>query len=143
MSLGTGMDLSYGNGRLATPHESTASQLLARALHPAEPRAEDVRREHFLAALSAWENLLGREHVRYDAETLDRYSKNTLPWSTRPSAVVRPWTLLPHRTDFGSPPVMSNMRVALASRALSFFGCWTIAAQAMCCWSNRSTVFLG
>jgi 4-cresol dehydrogenase (hydroxylating) len=90
MSLGTGLNLSYGNGRPATAHESTASQLLSRALHPAEPKADEVRREHFLAALAAWENLLGREHVRYDAETLNRYSKSTLPWSTRPSAVLRP-----------------------------------------------------
>lgn len=41
-------------------------------------------------ALGEWANLLGKEHVRYDASLLDEYAATTLPSGTRSLAVVRP-----------------------------------------------------
>lgn len=89
-------DLSYGRGAPLSPHEAIASELLVQALKTEKPYAknpplpEEVPPEDLVAAITAWENLLGREHVFYDKDTLDRYSRCTLPWSTRPSAVLRP-----------------------------------------------------
>lgn len=81
-------DLSYGQVPPAGPLGAVAADLLEKATSP--PPQPDVFRDDFLAAVEVWENLLGREHVKYDAETLDRYARCTLPWSTRPSAILRP-----------------------------------------------------
>jgi 4-cresol dehydrogenase (hydroxylating) len=89
MQTATPFDLSYGRVPPAGPLGAIAADLLEQATSP-PPEQPDVSREDFLAAVQAWENLLGSEHVKYDAETLDRYSRCTLPWSTRPSAVLRP-----------------------------------------------------
>lgn len=90
MSITPTFDLSYGHGAPQSPLDTTAAQLLVQALNPPQPSADHVRREDFLAAIEQWQNLLGRDHVRFDEQTLDRYSRCTLPWSTRPSAVLRP-----------------------------------------------------
>jgi len=40
--------------------------------------------------LRKWADVLGTKHVLHDPTTLDRYSRSTLPTSTRPRAVLRP-----------------------------------------------------
>jgi 4-cresol dehydrogenase (hydroxylating) len=47
-------------------------------------------RQSLSAAITRWTELLGAEHVLFDAPTLDRYARSTLPVSTRPKAVLRP-----------------------------------------------------
>ena len=41
-------------------------------------------------ALDRWSNLLGRDHVRTDEETIDQYSRTSIPYGNRAIAVVRP-----------------------------------------------------
>ncbi len=53
----------------------------------ASPAAPNYR-----AAIDQWTGLLGSDHVRSERETLDRYSRTSLPTSTRPAAVIWPTT---------------------------------------------------
>ena len=45
---------------------------------------------NYAGAIAQWTALLGEDHVRCEAATLDRYSRSTLPTSTRPAAVLWP-----------------------------------------------------
>ncbi len=45
-------------------------------------------------ALSDWAQALGREYVVTSLDTIDRFSRSTLPRSTRPAAVIRPGNAL-------------------------------------------------
>ena len=46
--------------------------------------------KHIEEAIIAWNDVLGSEKVIWDEATLHRYSRSTTPYTTRPSAVLRP-----------------------------------------------------
>lgn len=86
-----GFDLSYGHVAPSSPFGSIPGELLAAAINrPDASSCQHSSPRQFAEALSRWQILLGQEHVQFDRETLDRYSRCTLPTSTRPSAVLRP-----------------------------------------------------
>jgi 4-cresol dehydrogenase (hydroxylating) len=84
------LDLSYGQVPPAGPLGTVPCELLARAAEGTLPRQPLIPAAEFAKALEAWRSVLGAEHVQFDAATLERYSRCTLPWSTQPSAVLRP-----------------------------------------------------
>jgi 4-cresol dehydrogenase (hydroxylating) len=62
----------------------------ALGLRPRDAQAS--RRCDYEAAFAAWESVVGREHIRFDAATRTAYARTTLPQGTLPAAVIRPGT---------------------------------------------------